>query len=359
MKLVFEKYHNIVFKCLLLCLIIASFQSCLKNDAIAPLSFASNNSAELLGYIESRGDYINSVYCPALISASELYMVQTDAVLLDIRDSLKFKRGHIRGTVNISQAGLISYLKKNNVSSDKRIIIISTNGQSASYCTAGLRILGYQNVFALKYGMASWNSVFADEWLKAITAKFTFNADFGPEGAKPPLKNLPSVNFTNSDLSPQDKLLDRVTTLLLDNYTDEIDFTITEDKVFFLNDWTAIRSWEGYFIMCYGNDSLYYNQYNPNYKNLGHIVGPYLYRTTPIYDLRSDEKLQSLPVNSPILIYSKDGHLSAELTMYLKVLGYDAKSILFGGNYLFYSVVGQYNAFSSISIMNYPYEKGN
>jgi rhodanese-related sulfurtransferase len=286
-------------------------------------------------------------------------MLQSDVVLLDIRDSLKFKLGHIIGAVNISQSGLISYLKKNNVSSDKRIIIISTNGQSASYCTAGLRLLGYQNAFALKYGMASWNSVFADEWLKAIKVKMAFDADFGPESPKPPLKNLPSVSFTNSNLSLQDKLLDRVTTLLANNFTDDIDLNITEDNIFFFSDGTAIGSWAGYFRMCYGSDSLYFNQSKAGIKNPGHIVGPYLYRAAPVYELRSDAKLQSLPVNSPILIYSKDGHLSAEITMYLKVLGYDAKSILFGGNYLFYSIVGIYNAFSSISIMNYPYEKGN
>jgi rhodanese-related sulfurtransferase len=357
MNIAVIKYQNMALKCLLLCLIIASFQSCLKNDVTTPLSITSNNSAELLGYIESNGDYINSVYCPALISASDLYTVQTDAVLLDIRDSLKFNLGHIKGAVNISQSGLILYLNKNNVSSDKRIIIISTNGQSASYCTAGLRILGYQNVFALKYGMASWNSVFADEWLKAIKVKMAFDADFGPESPKPPLKNLPTVNFTDSNLSTQDKLLERVTNVLAESFTDDVDINITDDKVFYLSDGMVTTAWDSYFKVCYGNDSLYYNQHNPGYKNPGHIVGPYLYRSVPVYDLRSDANLQSLPINNSILIYTTDGHLSAELTMYLKVLGYDAKSLLFGGNYLFYSVIGINKAFSSGSIMNYPYDK--
>jgi rhodanese-related sulfurtransferase len=357
MKLLFDKYRETMIKYLLLPLIIISFQSCLKNDVVTPFSFASNNSAELLGYLESQGDYINSLNCPALITASDLYIMQSPVILLDIRDSLKFNLGHIKGAVNISQAGLISYIKDNNINLDKNIIIISTNGQSASYCTAGLRLLGYQNAYALKYGMASWNSVFADEWLKAIKANMTFNADFGTVSAKPPFKSLPSVDFTNSNLSTQDKLLDRVSTVIAENFTDEVDFESSFDDFFYLSDGRVTAQWNSYFKICYGNDTLYFNQHSPNYKNPGHIVGPYLYHSAPTYDLRSDTYLQSLPVNSSILIYTTNGHLSAELTMYLKVLGYDARSLLFGGNYLFHNLVGFNNTFSASSIRNYPYEQ--
>jgi hypothetical protein len=74
--------------------------------------------------------------------------------------------------------------------------------------------------------------------------------------------------------------------------------------------------------------------------------------------------LQTLPNDRPILIYSGDGQLSACMTAYLTVLGYDAKTLLFGANQLFYFRLStdpnltQY-AFSNADIMNYPYLTGN
>jgi rhodanese-related sulfurtransferase len=325
----------------------------MKNDLLSSLSTNSNNSAELLGYIESKGDYFNSINCPSLITAPGLNSILSNVIMIDIRDSLKFNTGYIQGAVNIKPSGLISYLKQNNISTDKQIVVISTNGQSASYCTAGLRLVGYQNAFALKYGMASWNKDFADEWLSAIKERLRLNFVNGVESTKPSLKNLPSVNYTNTNLSIQDKLLNRVTTVLSENFADDIDVEIiknTDNNIFYLSDGNVDSTWDNYFKICYGNDSLFYS-FGGN-----HLKGIYHYRTAPIYDLRSDAFLQSLPANSPVLIYTTDGHLSAEFTMYLKVLGYDAKSLLFGGNFLVYSYLNNHNAFSYLSINNYPYE---
>ena len=355
MKKTCAKYQKIVFRYLVLFAVAATIQSCLKNDTVTPVSIGVNNSAELLSYLESKGDYINSSLCPSLITPTDLYSMQNDVILLDIRDSTKFSDGHIKGAVNLRQFDIIPFLKKNKIKIDTNIVIVSTNGQSASFCTAGLRILGYQKVYALKYGMASWNSYFSDEWLKAIKTRIEYYADFWAP-PKPPFKSLPSVVYSNSNLSLENKLLDRVTNILSENFTDDVAINYNT-TYYYLSDGNVITSWNSYFKICYGNDSLYFNQSVIGYKTPGHITGVYYYQSGPVYELRSDQKLQSLPINNSILIYSKDGHLSAELTMYLKILGYDIRSLLFGGSYLFYYVYGPQKAFSSGSINNFPYEK--
>jgi hypothetical protein len=75
--------------------------------------------------------------------------------------------------------------------------------------------------------------------------------------------------------------------------------------------------------------------------------------------------LQTIPADSSVLIYDANGQLGACITAYLRVLGYDAKTLLFGGNHILY-----YNritstaplipfAFDVSDIKNYPYVTGN
>ena len=38
-----------------------------------------------------------------------------------------------------------------------RIVLVSNDGQHASYTTSLLRLMGYGNVYALRWGMSGWN----------------------------------------------------------------------------------------------------------------------------------------------------------------------------------------------------------
>ena len=62
-------------------------------------------------------------------------------------------------------------------------------------------------------------------------------------------------------------------------------------------------------------------------------------------------------------MYDYSGQLSACMTAYLRVLGYDVKILLYGANQLFYSrlisdpeLLGY--AFTTDKIQNYPYVTG-
>jgi rhodanese-related sulfurtransferase len=68
--------------------------------------------------------------------------------------------------------------------------------------------------------------------------------------------------------------------------------------------------------------------------------------------------LKTLPTNKPIAVYCYTGQTSAYLSAYLRLLGYDAKSILYGGNAMIYDlmVAKSMTVFSSTQIMGYDYD---
>jgi hypothetical protein len=116
------------------------------------------------------------------------------------------------------------------------------------------------------------------------------------------------------------------------------------------------------YIACYGNSSLYFAPKIDGVE-IGHPVSAVSYRDDPWYELRSYKYLQTLPPNKEIIVYSYNGQLSACVVAYLNVLGYSAKSLLFGANQLFHTrmlngVALNEFAFTFSEIMNYEYVTG-
>ena len=50
-----------------------------------------------------------------------------------------------------------------------------------------------------------------------------------------------------------------------------------------------------------------------------------------------DQMLGNLPTNMPIVVYCWTGQHSSQVTAYLNTLGYEAYSLKFGSNNLFYN----------------------
>ena len=61
------------------------------------------------------------------------------------------------------------------------------------------------------------------------------------------------------------------------------------------------------------------------YTDPGHIPGAIQY--TPKESLMLEEDLKTLPIDKQIVVYEYAGMTSAFVVAYLRVLGYDAKSI--------------------------------
>ena len=66
----------------------------------------------------------------------------------------------------------------------------------------------------------------------------------------------------------------------------------------------------------------------------GHIPGAFQF--TPAQSLGLNQMLGNLPTDKPIVVYCWTGQQSSQLTAYLIMLGYEAYSLSYGANNLYY-----------------------
>ena len=323
------------------------FISCVEDNIAPPFTGELNPAAELLVYFEAQGNFVNTTLAPALIDAQEVFSNLANFLIIDLREHSDFVAGHIEGSENILSDSLWNYMEKidNNIYS--KIILVDKNGQSSAYFTCLLRLAGYKNVYSMKYGMASWNQFFADEWLgilgDAIDVESYTNEDF----PRNELMDLPLISFDNPNASLPEKVNSRIKKII--------------DEGFYFTNYLPSPAYS--YLICYGKMRLYYARRFIVLEGRGHPTGARLYMDTPDFEFRSGKYLQSLPTDKSICIYDYDGQQSACMTAYLRVLGYDVKSLLFGANQLFYSrmthepELREY-AFSSLKINNFSYVSG-
>ena len=323
------------------------FNSCIEDNITPPLTGELNPAAEMLVYFESQGDYVNSYLAPSLTDAQEVYSNISGYLIVDIRKADDFIAGHIQGAVNVSTDDLYNYLKSINTDAYPKIILVSNNGQSSAYFTCLFRLAGFNNVYSMKYGMASWNQFFADEWLSKTGDAVNIASYTDSTYARNDLTELPDVVFENPNASLKERVNARIKKII-------------EEGFYFSNN---LLSENNNYIVCYGKMRLYYARRFVTLEGRGHPPEATYYMDSPDFELRSGKYLQSLPNDQPICIYDYDGQQSACMSAYLRVLGYNATSLLFGANQLFYSRMidepdlREY-AFSSIMINSFPYLTG-
>jgi rhodanese-related sulfurtransferase len=104
----------------------------------------------------------------------------------------------------------------------------------------------------------------------------------------------------------------------------------------------------------YTNLSNYYivNYWPADQYDQGHVEGAIQY--TPKNDLKLATFIKTLPTNKTIVVYCYTGQTSAQVATYLRLLGYDAKSLSFGANRLFYDTVPASKWDEATEFMNYP-----
>ncbi|NNG26775.1 MAG: rhodanese-like domain-containing protein [Ignavibacteriaceae bacterium] len=340
-----KKIIRKIFKIINIVFLTLVFHSCIDDNVSPPLTGNLNSTAELLVYFESLGDFANSTLAPALVEADEVYANINNYLIVDVRDNSDFLTGHIESAINVAGDSLNSFMESISTQNYQKIILVSKNGHASAYYTCLLRLLGFDNVYTLNFGMASWHLDFAEEWFSALENLDDFTDEQFP---KNDFTNLPILNFSNPSASIEEKARERIL-LLLDtgfNYTEvyRSNFILFENEL----------------LVCYGTSMLY----SSKLYGIAHKVGTIHYMSSPLYELRSVNYLQTLPPDKPILIYSFNGQLSACITAYLRTLGYDAKTLQFGANQIFYNnmfvnpELAAY-AFDQSDIKNFPYVRGN
>lgn len=289
----------------------------------------------LLEYLEGNGNFINSKKVPAMIKSKEVHenLDNPKYLVVDIRGSKDYNKGHIVGADNIKMKDLILYFENDILASDyDKIALVCYSGQTASYSASVLRLLGYDNVYAMKWGMASWTMPYGDKWLSHVSSDFADQivTDAGTKGAAGELPTL-----TTGQTSPKAILKIRAKEALN-----------TKFKTVLVKAPELFENGSAYYI----------NNYWPAPKyEAGHIPGAIQYQPKKSLDTKVD--LLTLPTDKKIVTYCFTGQHSAFVTAYLRVLGYDAYSLSFGANSFMHGVMQEngdgWHAFSKKAIHDF------
>ena len=315
------------------------FTSCSKDDTPA-----INESEVLATYLESADsplhkDFVNTDM-PTIMPASDVKTLnETGQVyIIDIRSATDFTAGHIKNAHNVAFADLLSHVKGiANMAAYTKIAIVCYTGQTAAYGASLLRLMGYDKVFSMKWGMSSWHADFAGKWNSTVANGNAFASQFtatattkGPAGALPVL--------TTGKTTGQEILEARIAALLTEGFTPA---TVSNQVLF--------GNLASYYIVNYWPAA--------QYGDPGHIPGAIQY--TPKESIKLSADLKTLPTDKPVAVYCYTGQTSAFLAAYLRLLGYDAKSVLFGTNAMIYDKMAAkaMSVFGTSQIMGYDYIK--
>lgn len=81
-----------------------------------------------------------------------------EGLVLDIRDSADFKKGHITNSKNIAAATLDAHLSEINSHKDKPVIVVCNVGHTATGVTKRLKAEGFTAVYKLRGGLSEWKA---------------------------------------------------------------------------------------------------------------------------------------------------------------------------------------------------------
>lgn len=298
------KKNRFLFLSVLFSLIIAS--SCEKDD-----QGVINESKVLVEYLETT---ITPATLPAYIVASDLHAANVigTAYIIDVRAEDAYNAGHIQNAVNVSLANILSYVQTTDLSAYEKIVVVCYSGQSAAWGTSLLRLSGVSNAYSLKWGMTGWTPDF-DSWTSKTSNMYytQFETTTNTKNADTDKYPVLSTGFeTGADI---------LNTRLVDIYTEGFGVAgITAAD--------AYADLDNYYIINYWPEA--------HYSDPGHIERAIDY--IPGQSLTTDTDLTTLPTDKTILVYCYSGQTSAYITAYLRLLGYDAKTLKFGANSMIY-----------------------
>jgi rhodanese-related sulfurtransferase len=295
----------------------------------------------LLKDLVDNGDYVNSQEFPSLIKASLVFeALGKNMLVIDLRDPAAYQSGHIQGAVNKKFEDLTHYFESaiKPFEYDK-IILACEDGQVSSYTACLLRLMGYGNVFAMRWGMGGWNKKYAEEsWLKAASGKYENQLEV-KSNPMPPATSMPELHTGKT--TGEEIGADRFA-LLFREGTDNI--LVSADEVF--------ADPGKYFVINYERKDKYES---------GHIPGSIRYKTDGTLGIVSE--MATLPHDKPVVVYCGTGHNSGFVTAYLRLFGYDARTLAYGNiGFMYDKMVSQKTALSWVpftlaEVHDYPVVK--
>ena len=260
---------------------------------------------DIIKYHAPDGSDVKFVVAPPATAADVPAFVE-NYYIMDIRKANDFAIGHITGAHNVAFGDILTEASNAN----KRILVVCYTGQTACYATSLLRLYGYPDAQALKWGMSGWSSDF-DAWTAKCGDPAQGNSNWSYDAAPQNVKyDKPVLSESSTDGATILKA--RVEAVVAAGFK-----TVKGTDV--------LESPANYFVNNYFSDA--------DYMAFGHIKDAY--RINPL--TIADDLIYFLDPNQKIVTYCYTGQTSAVITAYLNVLGYDAYSLLFGMNGLYNS----------------------
>jgi len=287
-------------------------QEAIKEVTAAPV--IGQETLLLLKDLEANGDYVNSQYFPSLIKASVVNdELGKNNLIIDLRSPELFSEGHIKGAVNKNFTELPDYFETGIKPFEfDKIVLVCEDGQVSSYTTSLLRMMGYGNVFAMRWGMCGWSKSYAEKgWLKGASGKYEDRLEVATIGTPEPA-GMPELN---TGLTTGKEIGDARFKKLFDSGTGDI--LITADEVF--------SDPAKYFVI---------NLERKDKYDAGHIPGAVRYK--PESTLGFPEMMSTIPYDKTVVIYCGTGHNSGFATAFLRLFGYDARTLKYGNNSFMY-----------------------
>lgn len=217
--------------------------------------------------------------------------------IMDIRSATDFGSSHIDGAHNVKFSDILTAA----ATADKPILVVCYTGQTACYATSLLRLYGYSDAQALKWGMSGWNATF-DKWTP--NCKDLTTADnWTTETTEPGSFSAPQISNTATDGATL--LKERVEAAVAAGFKTASNADVLANP-------------GNYYINNFFSEA--------HYTGFGHIKGAV--RVNPL----SIDECSKLDPDSKVVTYCYTGQTSAVITAYLNVLGFDAYSLTFGIN---------------------------
>ncbi len=273
-----------------------------------------NETTLLLKNLEENGDYVNSQLFPSLIKASIVNAnLEKNQLVIDLRPSVQFSEGHIKGAVNKKMEELPAYFETGIKPFEyEKIIFVCEGGQTSSYVVSLLRLMGYGNVFAMRWGMSAWNDTYAENgWFKGVSGKFEANLE-STTNDKPLAKGMPELKTGKT--SGEEIGAERFRTLFEEGNKNIL---ISADEVF--------ANPQNFFIINLDRKDKYED---------GHIPGAVRFK--PDETLSFTQEMASIPFDKTVVVYCGTGHNSGFASAYLRLFGYDARTLKYGNNSFMY-----------------------
>lgn len=304
-----------------------------------------NEAEVLVSYLEANSNY--DIHGGFVIKSSDVHtQILADKAsgtktiyVIDMRSAADYAAGHIEGAVNVPFDQVDDHLKAMGAAAAGYdvIAIVCYSGQTAAYATGAARAMGFANVKSMKWGMSSWHEDFSGSWVNGRSNARATQFVAGASPAKGPEGQLPTLNTGHEDGAAI--LAARSETIFTEGFGPA---KITNADVF--------MDPSKYYVVNFWPTNLY--------ETVGHVPGAIVYdpSTQPF---ASSTFLKTLPTDKPIVLYCYTGQTSAYLTGYLRTLGYDARSLLFGTNGMIYDKMvadGVANAFNpATEVHSYAY----